>query len=386
MTGRGRPRNKVPKRSNGEGSVYWDASKGKFRASIALADPLTGKKRRVSRLASTEQDAHKLIESMRAEAEAETTATMPTLAEWAEQWTGTVLAQRAPKTQSTAKASIKKWITTHTIGTYLLDRVTPDHVDSWMQEMATGGRALDTIKQNRKHLNQMMQWAVKRGRITSNPVTLAELPRTEKEPREHVTFTHAEAIKFAEACQQPDEPWGPFFLLCAMTGMRPGEALALQWSDINEDARTIHIRRAVVRDGDKCLGIGPTKKKDQRIIRVSEVERRLLDRQRCNRAAPADASLADHVFLTPSTGRVSPQANVRKQLNRVCWDAGVRRLTPYDLRHSCASLLLAEGIAAGDVAMRLGTSIRMLDRHYHHLIGEVHQAGSSVIADIYGAA
>lgn len=44
------------------------------------------------------------------------------------------------------------------------------------------------------------------------------------------------------------------------------------------------------------------------------------------------------------------------------------RSTPYELRHSCASLLADRGTPLTDIADLLGTSVRMLERHYRHLL------------------
>jgi integrase len=55
-----------------------------------------------------------------------------------------------------------------------------------------------------------------------------------------------------------------------------------------------------------------------------------------------------------------------------CRRAGVPALTPYELRHTAASLLVDAGASACAVADQLGhTTTRMLDAHYHHRVAEV---------------
>jgi integrase len=76
----------------------------------------------------------------------------------------------------------------------------------------------------------------------------------------------------------------------------------------------------------------------------------------------------DRLRLSCSRGRLLRPAD-RAGHQRLRMDVGgITDATPYTLRHSGISWALSAGIPAGDVARFAGTSIRMLEQVYHHLI------------------
>jgi integrase len=64
------------------------------------------------------------------------------------------------------------------------------------------------------------------------------------------------------------------------------------------------------------------------------------------------------------TGKRPTPSNWLRCLNRACEQAGVQRLCPYDLRHICATTMIASGVPLGETAMRLGHSVDELVRTY----------------------
>ncbi len=91
-------------------------------------------------------------------------------------------------------------------------------------------------------------------------------------------------------------------------------------------------------------------------IRAAEALRKEQVRQNAMRdAAGAQWVKSDFVF-TSSTGRPVDQRNVLRMFRRVLKAAGLPRMRFHDLRHSCASLLLAEGVSARVVMETLGHS------------------------------
>ena len=173
-----------------------------------------------------------------------------------------------------------------------------------------------------------------------------------------------------------------------MLGLRPGEAAGLQWKAIAWNAGTVHIGWAIKRAaGGRPVEIGPTKTTDTRTVAaapdVIDALQRQQARQEMTRLVAGELwpdGWDGLVFLSTDTerdhlGEPCWSPNLRKQLDRVCRDATVPRLTPYELRHWAASILLDHGVSITTVADMLGTSERMLRRHYHHLIDPVITAG-----------
>ena len=91
------------------------------------------------------------------------------------------------------------------------------------------------------------------------------------------------------------------------------------------------------------------------------------------------AAMLDQLLVFPSaSGRVLDPANVRRTMRRVCESNGLPVLTPNELRHTCASLLVDAGVPLHVVADRLGhADTRQLEQTYRHRIRPVVAGGVS---------
>jgi integrase len=157
--------------------------------------------------------------------------------------------------------------------------------------------------------------------------------------------------------------------LLAYAGLRPGELRALRWGDVRE--HTLLVQRAANPDGS----IKATKNERRRTVRLLSSLARELREYRLAVGRPPDGTL----LLFDDDGR--PWDKTAWQMWRVdrwapaCRAAGVNPFPrPYDLRHSFASLLLAEGRQPLYVASQLGHSVAVLLSTYAHLIDEYEDA------------
>ena len=126
--------------------------------------------------------------------------------------------------------------------------------------------------------------------------------------------------------------------LMAYAGLRPGELRALRWSDVRE--QTLLIERAAEPDGS----IKPTKNEQRRTVKLLAPLAHDLLEYRLAAGRPSATRLLfpdDNDRLMTKT---QWQVWRRDRWGRACRDAGLTPTPrPYDLRHSFASLLLAEG-------------------------------------------
>lgn len=137
----------------------------------------------------------------------------------------------------------------------------------------------------------------------------------------------------------------PLFLTLARTGCRPGEALALRWIDVNFQSREILIERAL-----SAGRVGATKTGRSRRADMSRELAAVLGRLRKETKAPAG-----WVFLSRAGGLINedwPRRVFAKVLER----AQLSGHTPYDLRHTFATLHLAKGHPITYVSAQLGHS------------------------------
>jgi integrase len=150
----------------------------------------------------------------------------------------------------------------------------------------------------------------------------------------------------------------------AYAGLRPQEALALQWGDVRE--RTLLIQRAVSLGEEK-----DTKTTAHRTVRLLSPLREDLLEWRMRSGRPREGAL---VFPGPEGGLWTKTTydNWRKRaFDRARVAAGADQATPYALRHSFASLLLHEGRSVVYVARQLGHDARLTLTTYGHVIDEL---------------
>ncbi len=152
-------------------------------------------------------------------------------------------------------------------------------------------------------------------------------------------------------------------------GLRQGEALGLRWDDVDLEARTLHVDRALQRIAGAGLQlVEPKTKKSRRTLSMPDAVVRALRAHRIRQteerifagAAWVDSGL---IFTTLEGRPLSASHVVNGSFHRVCRAAGIAYGTHakpglrfHDLRHSCASLMLAQGIPARTVMEILGHS------------------------------
>ena len=84
----------------------------------------------------------------------------------------------------------------------------------------------------------MLRYAVKMGYISINPCDAVEPPR--KDTKETAFYELDDCTRLLEALDSlPDTQWRLFFYMSIYTGMRPGELIGLNWSDISENRLTV---------------------------------------------------------------------------------------------------------------------------------------------------
>lgn len=148
-----------------------------------------------------------------------------------------------------------------------------------------------------------------------------------------------------------DDPiYKQFFNLLFFTGMRPGEAMALKFKDLNNGY--INVSKTMNSHGKRDLGT-PKTFSSNRDIKIDKVlERDLLA---LKRVYEREYTFDDDLFLFGGVKPLSPSTINRKKLN-ACEKANIRPITLHQFRHSHATLLLQEGIMINEVSRRLGHS------------------------------
>ena len=205
-----------------------------------------------------------------------------------------------------------------------------------------------------------MRW----GLIATNPAKAAGPNRLPK--RDEVTPFEPDEVERLAA--ELGKVYGPLAIMAAHTGLRPSEWAALEWRDVDRQERVLRVERAF----SYCQVKAPKTKGSRR--RVPLDARALEALEQLPRRI--DTRL---VFYGPRGAHIDLRNWRKREWQPACESAGLWTRPakgqtgppcprPYDLRHSYISWMLASGTPTLDVARFAGTSTRMIDLTYGHLV------------------
>ena len=157
------------------------------------------------------------------------------------------------------------------------------------------------------------------------------------------------------------------FVLAITTGMRQGELFALRWSDIDDDFRFLSVVRSAQEIAGELTMVEPKTDRSRRRITLSQAAVRALKRRR--KLAAKERHESPLVFPSVRGTPLRKSNFLRREWDPVRRAAGVPGARFHSLRHSCASLLLSEGVNPKIVSEMLGHSdIRLTLETYSHVL------------------
>lgn len=232
-----------------------------------------------------------------------------------------------------------------------------------------------TVQLAHKVLDRALRDAVVDGLLERNPAELARVPKRDPEEvevdDELQVWTPAQVVRFLQLVD--DHSLRALWHLTIGTGARRGELLGLRWDDVDLEAQTITIRRALTNEGGVARLLG-TKTSGVRTLSVTDSVIEALQRRREQQdaarvaigAAFDDADRWGLVF-TDETGAPVPPMEVTVEFRRLVRELDVPVIRLHDLRHTHATLLLQRGVPIKVVSERLGHStIAMTMDTYAH--------------------
>ncbi len=296
----------------------------------------------------------------------EAPAQAPTLAEYAETWLATLGTRARPSTMEDYRDRLRIRVLP-LLGALPLTAITRERVRGFIRDVSARGnqrvksanppRPLSraTLKGTLQVLSALLGRAVEDGVIPTNPATgLARdiAAPTSSEVEEVEVFSPDELARLLSVAAQDSPEWHPFMLCLARSGIRLGEAVALEWRDVDFERRVLIIRRTERRGRVSVPKSGKARRVDMS-RQLGGVLAGLKSLQEAE-AALAGRPAPERVFSMPTGAPVYDDSFRNHVWAPILRRAGLRYRKPHALRHTYASLLIEAGEPLTYVQQQLG--------------------------------
>lgn len=271
------------------------------------------------------------------------------------------------------------------LGDYKVEKITApllqSIVNNWAKKANTaslnkGRRPTGSCRDYKLLLNtikRILDYGFQLGVISSNPARMVIAPRLKTRAQKKIKNLDDKQLKkfltYLDNLEQTDKNIFSITLykLLLDTGLRIGEALALNWSDIDYDSNIIHVNKTVDRAGK--VQDSPKSESGIRDISVSNRTMLMLKQwQNRQRVLYRKQGLSTEIVFASSVGGYRARTNIAKELNAHYKNAGIDLTGFHAFRHTHASLLLNAGADYKEIQHRLGhAKIGMTIDTYSHL-------------------
>ncbi|MBT9584667.1 site-specific integrase [bacterium] len=280
---------------------------------------------------------------------------------------------------------VRLYVRGRPIGRKLLSELTPFVIQEYYAELRKQNLGIPSLKKFHVVISSSLDQAIRWGLLQHNPAKSVEVPRLRGKLREEklrVIGDQDQAQKFLQAALE--EPNGLVFILALSAGLRPGEYLALTWSDLDLDQERLVVQRSLFRMRKGGWRFEPPKTKGSH--RTVTLPTGLVELLRAHKASqpPVSPQKADLVFRTLDGEPLHAGPLRRTDLRRLLKKAGLdERLHLYSLRHSQATIMLQAGVNPKVMAERLGhCSVQLTLDVYSHVIPTMQRDVASKIDGI----
>lgn len=261
-----------------------------------------------------------------------------------------------------------------------IDNISTDELQMYLNSLRDYSQ--NTIKKFIDQLNQAFKYAQNKGYIIQNPMFDIIRPKSNKKKKDVRALEIDEQQRLTDYLLNipiQDEPNKNVFLLQMFMGLRIGEALALQTSDINLHKNIITISKTLTTDKDRKVIMGDTTKTyaGQRQIPIPES---LLD------TVKSQMRLAENhkdklLFVDKNNYYLSPR-NANTLLQKITKKLGIEDISSHSLRHTYGTRCIESGMRAvtvqrlmghTDISITLNTYTSILNRFKEQELKKVNE-------------
>ena len=284
------------------------------------------------------------------------------------------------------------------LGKKIIQDLKPIHIQKLYNDMAKRGLKENTIKKVNTIICSMLQQAVKNEMIFKNPCVSVDIPKTEKTEKQILSAEQQdEFLQFIRSSNRWKK-YHTLFTVALGTGMRIGELLALNWSDIDYNEKTIEINKTLQylynKEKKKYEYVmqTPKTKTSKRIIPLLDSLAFLLKKHRKEQQElrmslgdkwqPLNKEGFGNLVFTTEFGRPFDRNSINRAISSIVTEMNKKRekgnefpnFSPHCLRHTFATRCFENGIPPKVVQEYLGhTTIQMTMDLYTHVMKETKQ-------------
>lgn len=274
----------------------------------------------------------------------------------------------------------------------MLDELKPMHIQEFYSKMFDEGLTGNTVLHFHANIKKALKYAVKNELIFTNPADNVDRPKCEKFIGGY--YSKVELEKLFEIFK------GDRMELCvhiaAYYGLRRSEVIGLKWDAIDFENKTLTVKHKVIGEygSGKEIIIAEDKLKNSSSRRIlpliPHIEKMLIaEKERQEYYSELLKTGYDKEYegyiCRDSLGRLITPNYVTDHFRTMIKKHGLRKIRFHDLRHSCASLLLANGISMKEIQEWLGhSSYNTTANIYSHLDYESKQASAETISNVLG--
>ncbi len=294
-----------------------------------------------------------------------------------------------PSVRASTYTSYASYVHGHLIpslGSRTLVQLSPQDVQRFLNEKLTAGLSPRTVQFLRAILRRALGQALRWVCVSRNVAALVDPPKVRTQEVQPLTPDQVQILLAGIR----GERFEALYMVALATGLRQGELLGLKWQDVDLAAGQLVVRQALQRVEGTATFVEPKTTRSRRTLVLPIVAHEALRSHRAWQLAERwqAGDLWDDWGLVFTTARGTPlhPSNVTHDFQRVLRRLGLPRQRFHDLRHCCASLMLAQGLTLKDIMETLGHSqISLAANLYGHLYAERRREVASRMDGILGA-
>jgi len=387
------PKRQAHKRGDGEGSID-EFKPGLWRGRLMVGYAVDGKPDRRAVYGKTRAEVQRKVAELRRRASTgmlgDATAERQTVAAFLTRWLSTARGSLRPRTWQRYD-EVTRLHLSPALGRHKLSALRPSDVQRLYADKLAAGLSPLTVRYLHAVLHRALNQAVRWADVPRNVADAVDPPamaHTERRPP-----TASEVARLLDTAHAAGDDLATLWMVAVYTGCRLGELLGLTWPDIDLEAGTLTVRRALLAAAGGIPQFGDTKtQRSRRTISLpGEAVQALREHRQAQlgdrlRLGPEYAAY-DLVFAT-RLGTPFLRRNILRSFKAALRRASLsEQVRVHDLRHAAATILRSAHVDLKTVSERLGhSSIRVTADVYQHAVSALDaDAAMSVQRAIRGA-